>query len=332
MDLLTQIRETAKTLNKAIVLPESLKDERNIKAAAILRDEKLVTPVLVGAEAELKSFAAEHGVDSLEGMTIIDPANFDRMDEMVSLYREKRAKENLTEDQAKEVLSDPVFFGAMLVQMGIADGMTAGAIHSTGHVLRATFKCIGPMKGCKTVSSAMLIVLPEDSPMGPRTLTFSDCAFVPDPNAEQLCDIGIAAAGTHKKLVGEEPKVAFLSFSTKGSASTPATEKVVDATELAKKASPELCIDGEMQFDAAMVAKVGELKAPGSAVAGQANVLVFPDLGAANIGYKIAQRLAGAQAIGPISQGLAKPVNDLSRGCNVDDIVQVACITALQGA
>ena len=332
MDFLAQLRENAKKLNKTIVLPESLKDERNIKAAGIMRDEKIATPVLVGSEAELTAFANLHGVSSLEGMIVIDPANFDRMDEMVSLYQTKRAKENLTDEQAREVLGDPVFFGAMLVEMGIADGMTAGAIHSTGHVLRATFKCIGPVKGCRTVSSAMLMVLPEASPLGPGIMTFSDCAFVPAPDAQQLSEIGIAAADTHKKLTGEEPRVAFLSFSTKGSAKTDATEKVVEATTIAQAARPDLCIDGEMQFDAAVIAKVGELKAPGSEVAGKANVLVFPDLGAANIGYKIAQRIAGAEAIGPVSQGLAKPVNDLSRGCSVEDIVMVSCITALQGA
>ncbi len=329
MTLLEELRTKASKRQKRICLPEALEDERIITAASALRDEGIALPIVLGAPDELEKAADAVGV-SLKGIEVVDMESCDRMADMVGAYRRRRAKENLDESQAREVLKDPVFFGAMLVQIGVADGMVAGAMHATGHVLRAAIKCIGPTDGIETVSSSFLMVMPPGSPMEGRVFTFSDCAFVPQPDPGQLADIAEAAAATHRNLTGEEPLVALLSFSTKGSADTADTQKVVSALEIVTGRNPALRIDGEMQLDTAIVGSVASKKAPDSDIGGRANVLVFPDLDAANIGYKLIQRLAGADAIGPVSQGLAKPVNDLSRGCSSEDVVQVAAITALQ--
>jgi phosphate acetyltransferase len=271
----------------------------------------------------LKNHAAELGV-SIDDADFYNPATYEKFDEFVQTYYEKRKHKGMTMETAKEVMADPTYFGAMLVEKGMADGCLSGADTSTGNVMKAAFHIIGTAKGVKTVSSDIIMITPDES----KIWSFADCAVMPDPTAEQLADIAISTADTHKKVLGEEPRVAMLSFSTKGSAKHVKAQKVIDATNIVKEKRPDIQIDGELQADAAIVEAVGAKKAPGSNVAGKANVLVFPDLGAANIGYKLVQRIAGCEAVGPIIQGLAKPLNDLSRGCSVDDIVNVSAILA----
>lgn len=328
-NLMGKIQETARTLGKTICLPESGDDARTMKAARTFLDDGLGTPLIVGSDEKLAAMAAEAGV-SLEGIPSIDIDKFERLDEMIALYQEIRAKENLTAEQVRELLSNPLWFGAMLVRMGVADGMTAGAINTTGNVIRASIKCIGPRKGLRTVSSAFLMIMPDASFGEEGAMIYSDCGVIPMPTDAQLVDIGDAAADTCRKLLGVEPQIAFLSFSTKGSADHPDALKMATAAAALKEREPNLAIDGELQADAALIEAIGQSKCPGSPVAGKANVLIFPDLGAGNIAYKLTQRLAKAEAYGPLLQGLSLPVNDLSRGCSVEDIVQVATITALQ--
>ncbi|HRS00101.1 MAG TPA: phosphate acetyltransferase, partial [Candidatus Sumerlaeia bacterium] len=245
-------------------------------------------------------------------------------------YREIRVKENLTKDQAIAQMKDPLYFGTMMVKKGIMGGMTCGAYNTTANVMRAAIKIIGSQKGIKTVSSCFLMIVP-DCPYGADgAMIYADCGTVPNPNEEQLADIAIAAAGMCKMLLGVEPYVAMLSFSTYGSAKDPLVDKVINATKIAKAKAPELNIDGELQGDSALIASIGQKKCPGSPVAGKANTLIFPDLNAGNIAYKLTQRLAKAEAYGPLVQGLALPVNDLSRGCSTEDIVQVSAVTAIE--
>ncbi len=322
MKLLNTIRAEAKKKDKKIVLPEA-HDERVIKGAAILLKEKITRVTLIGKEEKLKQTAAKLNV-SIDDAEIIDPANFDQSEDFAQTYFEKRKHKGMTIEKARKIMQEPTYFGAMMVEKSMADGCLSGADTATGNVMRAAFHIIGTAEGVKTVSSDILVITPDES----KLWSFADCAVMPDPTAEQLADIAISTADTHKKIVGEEPRVAMLSFSTKGSAKHPNADKVIEATKIVKKKRPELDVDGEMQADAAIVEKVGAKKAPGSSVAGKANVLVFPDLGAANIGYKLVQRIAGCEAVGPIIQGLAKPLNDLSRGCSVDDIVNVSAILA----
>mgnify|MGYP006295134441 CR=1 FL=1 len=322
MKLLNTIRAEAKKKNKNIVLPEA-HDERVLKGASILLAEGITRVTLIGNEEKLKKHGAAIGV-SIDGADFYDPKNFDKFEEFAQSYFEKRKHKGMTIEKAREIMLDPTYFGAMLVQKNMADGCLSGADTATGDVMKAAFHIIGTAEGVKTVSSDILMITPDES----KIWSFADCAVMPDPTAEQLADIAISTADTHKKVVGEEPRVAMLSFSTKGSAKHPDAQKVIDATKIVKEKRPDLSVDGEMQADAAIVAKVGAKKAPGSEVAGKANVLVFPDLGAANIGYKLVQRIAGCEAVGPIIQGLAKPLNDLSRGCSVDDIVNVSAILA----
>ena len=329
MKLIERIRKAASVEKRTICLPESLIDDRTIKAASQLLEDGTVTPLIIGNKDRLNKFAESAGV-SIEGIKSLDIDTFDRLDEMISIYQERRSKENLTKEQVRELLNDPLYFGAMLVNMKIANGMVAVAVNSTGNVIRAAIKCVGSKPGIRTVSSSFLMIMPPSSPVGEKVFTFSDCAFIPQPTVEQLADIAEAAAENHQKLTGEDPVVAMLSFSTKGSAKTDDTQKVVDALNIVKERSPELKIDGEFQLDSAIIESVAAKKAPDSEYGGKANVLVFPDLDAANIGYKLTQRLAGAEAYGPLAQGTVSPVNDLSRGCDVDDIVQVSIITAAQ--
>ncbi len=319
--LMEDIISKASSSKRTIVLPES-HDDRVIKAAEILTKRKIASVITLGNEDKVWAKAKELGCD-LSGVRIIDPEKSEKFSDFAHIYFNLRKKKGITIEQAQETMKKDLFFGAMMVKEGMADGSVAGSTASTGDVLRAGLQCIGMPKGISTVSSFFLMVMPE------KTYSFADCAVVPAPDAEQLADIAISTAINHQKLTGEEPYIAMLSFSTKGSAEHETIDKVIQAKELVKQKHPELNIDGELQFDAAIIDSIGRRKAPGSNVAGRANVLIFPDLNSGNIGYKIAQRLGKAEAIGPVVQGLNRPFFDLSRGCSVDDIVNTSAIAAL---
>lgn len=319
--LIDQIKEKAKARRKTIVLPEA-HDERVIQASDKLHKENICNVILLGVEENIRENAKKLNVD-LTGIRIINPVKSDKSTDFTNIYFNLRKNKGVDFEKAKESMKNNLFFGAMMVREGMADGFVGGSASPTADVLRAGIHCVGMPEGISIVSSFFLMVLPE------KFYAFADCAVVPNPKEEQLADIAISTADNFSKLIGEEPLIAMLSFSTKGSAEHEMVDKVRNATEIVRKKRPDLKVDGELQFDAAVVEKVGKSKAPGSEIAGRANVLIFPDLNAGNIGYKIAQRLGGAEAIGPIVQGLRKPVFDLSRGCSVDDIVNTAAIACL---
>lgn len=322
--LIDQIKERAKNLRRIVVLPDAT-DERVLEAARICVDQGIVSPVLCGNEQAIRSLAQKNRF-SLEKIRIVDPEQSDRRSDFSHVFFQLRKAKGISFDDAQRAMSNPLFFGAMMVREGIAHGSVAGSLSTTADVLRAGIQVVGVQEGISVVSSFFLMVFPY------AAYTFADGAVLPDPTAEQLADIAIASAANHEKLTGEVPKVAMLSFSTKGSARHPMVDKIIEATEIAKTKRPDLLLDGELQVDAAIVPSVSSRKAPGSPLEGRANVLVFPDLNSGNIGYKLAQRMGNAEALGPIVQGLQKPAFDLSRGASVDDIVNVIAINAVMGA
>lgn len=332
-NLLEQIKERAKALKKTIVLCEG-EDRRMVEAAAKITKEGIAKIVLIGNEAECKKVAPDA---DLTGITLVDPETSDKTAAYAKILYEARKAKGMTEEQAAAQAKDRTMFGALMLKAGDVDGYVSGACHSTANTLRPGLQVVKTAPGIKTVSSCFIMIAPEgrENKYNPDGVAvFADCAINIEPDAQQLADIAVSSAQTAKDIAGLDPRVAMLSFSTKGSGNDDkffkSVPKVQEATALAKAMAPELALDGEFQFDAAVAPEVGQLKAPGSSVAGHANVFVFPNINAGNIGYKIAQRFGGYMAVGPVCQGFAKPLNDLSRGCNVEDIVATVAVTALQ--
>ena len=329
MNLLDQIFERAKNNLQRIVLPEGT-EIRTLKAADIILKEKTAKLILIGNETEIEKLAAENNLTHLNEATIVNPEKDANMETYANLLFEIRKNKGMTIEEARKLAKDPLYLGCLMIKNGDADGELAGARNTTGNVLRPAFQIVKTKPGISVVSGALLMFTPTPQYGENGLLVFADCAVNPNPTAPELAEIAVSTAETARNICGFEPKVAMLSFSTKGSAKHELVDKVVEATRLAKAMHPELQIEGEIQADAALVPSIGQSKAPGSTIAGHANVLVFPDLQAGNIGYKMVERFSGAQAVGPILQGMAAPINDLSRGCSVDDIVSMVAITANQ--
>jgi phosphate acetyltransferase len=331
MELLDHIKLNARKHNKRIVLPEGY-EERTIKAADIAIKDGLAHIILIGDPAEIRSHAEKLGLINIAKATFIDPKSHDKKDHYIDMMVELRKNKGMTREEASKLIEDPLYLGVLMIKNGDADGEVSGADHSTGDVLRPAFHYVKTAPGISVVSGAFIMILPDKNFGENGVIIFADGAVHPDPNEKELAEIAVATAHTAKAICGFEPRIAMLSFSTKGSARHELVDKVINATRIAKEMAPELKIDGELQADAALIEAIGKSKAPGSIINGKANVLIFPDLNSGNIAYKLVQRLAHAEAIGPVLQGMAAPINDLSRGCSVSDIVSMIAITANQAA
>lgn len=330
MDLFDCLKNRAKRCRRTIVLPEGT-EERNLKAADMILADGYADIILLGNAEEIKNEAEQLGLSHIAEARILDPKDEANIDKYAPLFYELRKKKGISMEDARKYTANELYFGALMVKAGDADGMVSGAIHTTGDVLRAAFQVIKTRPGINTVSGAFLMLLPEHLNYGTNGLmVFADCAVVPDPDAHQLAEIAVCSAETAREVAGIEPRVAMLSFSTKGSAKHERVDKVVEATKIAHEMDPNIHLDGELQTDAAIVETVAKLKAPHSDIAGHANVLIFPSLEVGNIAYKLVQRLAGVEAVGPLLQGLAAPVSDLSRGCNATDIYKTIIMTVNQ--
>jgi len=331
MELLDRIKENAKKHNKRIVLPEGY-EERTIRAADTAIGEGLAKIILIGDPAAMKSNAASLGLKNIEKAVMVDPVSHPQKEHYINMMVELRKNKGMTKEEASKLIEDPLYLGVLMIKNGDADGEVSGADHSTGDVLRPAFHYVKTAPGISVVSGAFIMILPDKNFGENGILIFADGGVHPDPTDKELAEIAIASANTARVLGGFEPRVALLSFSTKGSAKHELVDKVISATKIAQQMAPDLMLDGELQGDAALVESIGRKKAPGSKIAGKANVLIFPDLNCGNIAYKLVQRLAHAEALGPILQGMAAPINDLSRGCSVSDIVSMIAITANQAA
>ncbi len=327
MNAVEAIKEKVKAKKRRVVLPEGT-EPRTIIATGKILEQGIASVTVLGDEKAIRDLAKEHKVD-LSKVEVINPVSSPDYDAYVADLMELRKAKGITEEQAKQAMATTLYFGAMLVRHDKADASVAGAVNTTGDVLRAAIHVLGLAPGISTVSSSFIMTLPKFRDVENKVFLYGDCAVVPNPDPEQLASIAVSTADTMRKLIGEEPRVALLSFSTKGSAKHADIDKVLAALDILKKNHPELKVDGELQVDAAIIPEIGKRKAPNSEIAGDANVLIFPDLDAGNIGYKLTERLAGATATGPIIQGLAKPANDLSRGCSADDIVDVSAMALM---
>ncbi len=331
MDLLQQIRAKAKLNRKRIVLPEGT-EERTLRAANEAIEEGLAQIILIGNPAEIKGMASAMNLDQISRATIVDPIKHEKKETYINLMLEIRKSKGLTREEASKLIEDPLYLAVLMIKNGDADGEVAGANNATGDVLRPAFQYVKTAPGISVVSGAFIMIL-KDKEFGENgIMVFADCAVHPNPTDKELAEIAVATGRTTQAIAGFEPRIAMLSFSTKGSASHEMVDKVVRATKIAREMAPDLQIDGELQADAAIIEAIGQKKAPGSAIAGKANVLVFPTLETGNIAYKLVERLAHCQAIGPVLQGMAAPINDLSRGCSVSDITNLIAITANQAA
>ncbi len=331
MDLLEQIKHNAKIYKKRIVLPEGL-EERTLKAADFILSDDISQIILIGNREKIIEASKNYNLKNIEKAKIVDPVKHEKKDEYINLMVELRKNKGLTKDEASKLIENPLYLGTLMIKNCDADGEVAGAINATSDVLKPAFQYVKTLPGISVVSGAFIMIFKNKSFGHDGMLIFADCAVHPNPTDRELAEIAVATAKTTRAIAGFEPKIAMLSFSTKGSARHEMCDKVINATKLAKEMDANLKIDGELQADAAIVPAIGKSKAPGSEIAGTANVLIFPDLQSGNIAYKLVQRLADAEAIGPILQGMAAPINDLSRGCSVSDIVNMIAITANQAA